>query len=104
MDVPSPSEPLFVRRIHSVRPNAEFLVENASTDDGDVVETFVRIDAMRLVEVAVVVAFAQFASEQNVDALKRRPVPMPAAAEVVERCVSESASVTAVPTLSILVA
>ena len=40
-------------------------------------EVLVKMEAIREVEVAVVVAFKQFANAQYVEALKRRPVPIP---------------------------
>ena len=78
VDVPSPRLPADVRRSHSLSPFAEFLVKNARSEVGEVVDTLVSTDAMRAVDVAVVVEFTQFASEQSVVSLKSNPVPVPA--------------------------
>ncbi len=64
--VPRPKLPVDVRRAHSVRPAAEFLVENESAEAGEDVETSVNIEAMRAVEVADEVASAQLARLQYV--------------------------------------
>ena len=54
------------------------------------------MEAMRAVEVAVVVALAQLAREQKVEPLKSIPVPLPSVDSVVEekaRCERENTSV-----------
>jgi hypothetical protein len=93
--VPKPSDPVDVKRPHSVRPAAEPFVKNARSAAGVVDDTLVKIDAIRAVEVADVVAVTQPASEHNRVSLNKRPVPMPAAAVVDEKCVSDRTSLIA---------
>lgn len=93
VEVPRPRLPVDVSRTHSVRPAAEFLVENESAEAGEDVEISVNIDAIRAVEVADDVAFAQFASVQYVWSLNNMPVPMPLDTVPVAVCVRENTSV-----------
>lgn len=90
--VPMPRNPAEVRRMPSLSPEEDFLIKKARSAVGEVVETLVNTEAILAVEVAVVVALEQFASEQKLVSLNRRPVPIPAAEVEVAKCVSEKTS------------
>ena len=90
-----PRKPLAVRRMRSKSEPERFLVKNARSDSGDDVETFVNIDAIRAVEVDVVVAFKQLRRVQNVGLENRSPVPIPLLIVPVALCERFATSVMA---------
>ena len=91
--VPMPRKPALERRMPSVNPALLPLVKKARAEAGEVVEVLVRMEAIRAVEVAEVVASPpQPASWHEIVSLKRMPVPMPGLDVDVARWKSEKRS------------
>ena len=93
--VPIPKFPLSSSLMYSERDPIVFLVEKVKTDVGDVVATLVRIDAIRLVEVAAPEASSR---------LKSSPAPIPANAEEEAKCLILKGSTMALRLVSTMVA
>ena len=77
--VPMPRFPEALSLIPSVRSPVVPFTKNARSAAGVEVETLVKMEAIRAVEVAVVVALSQLASAHHVEPENRSPVPIPLA-------------------------